>query len=293
MDSSHFPTNPPTNPSQFAPLIEVWDLEFRVSQLLDAHNHLQRFADPDRIITEMKAVGITGCVVNGTSESDWPQVAALAERHPDFIHPAFGLHPWFAHQRSPGWLESLTSFLERFPRASIGECGLDRWIKHPEIDEQLAVFLPQLELARERILAITIHALKAWGPLLEAFEKEPPPARGFLLHSFGGSPELVAQLTPLGARFSFSGYFLHSRKASVLDAYRAVPPDRLLLETDAPEMLPPAEIISHPLADDQNHPANFPTIARTLAAYLQRPATELIEQSTQNTRDLFQLDQET
>ncbi|MFC7338821.1 TatD family hydrolase [Haloferula chungangensis] len=243
--------------------------------MLDAHNHLQRFSDPDRIIAEMKAVGITGCVVNGTSESDWPQVAELAERHSDFVQPAFGLHPWFAHQRSSNWFGTLTTYLDRFPHASIGECGLDRWVKHPEIDEQILVFLPQLALARERNLPITIHALKAWGPLLDALEKEPPPACGFLLHSFGGTPELVTQLIPLGARFSFSGYFLHPKKSAVLESYRAIPSERLLLETDAPEMLPPEEIISHPLPEERNHPANLPAIAQALAKHLRRPLEEL------------------
>jgi len=258
--------------------------------VLDAHNHLQRFADPDRIITEMKAVGITGCIVNGTSEADWPQVAALTERHPDFVHPAFGLHPWFAHQRSNLWLETLTDYLDRFPRASIGECGLDRWIKHPDIEEQLHVLLPQLALARERNLPITLHALKAWGPLLEAFKKEPPPANGFLLHSFGGTPELVTQLTPLGARFSFSGYFLHPKKSAVLESYRAVPSDRLLLESDAPEILPPEKHISHPLPEGENHPANLPTIVQALANHLNRPTTDLLQTCLQNTQSYFATD---
>ncbi|MEM1082556.1 MAG: TatD family hydrolase [Verrucomicrobiota bacterium] len=257
--------------------------------MLDAHNHLQRFPEPDAIIAAMKSAGISGCVVNGTCEADWSEVASLAERHPDFVHPAFGLHPWYAHQRSENWLQSLTSFLDRFPRASIGECGLDRWVDQPSLDEQLAAFLPQLALARERQLPITIHALKAWGPLLEALEQEAPHAGGFLLHSFGGTPELVAQLVPLGARFSFSGHFLQPRKAKVLDAYRAVPPDRLMLETDAPDMLPPAEVVTHPLPDAQNHPANLPAIARTLASQLRLPPADLIGACSTNTRAFFKL----
>ncbi len=255
--------------------------------LLDAHNHLHQLPDPDARIREMRDAGIAGCVVNGTSEEDWPAVAALAERHPDFVHPAFGLHPWYAHRRTLSWLDVLKSFLERFPHASIGECGLDRWIDEPSIEEQLEVFLPQLALARERDLPVTIHALKAWGPLLDALEAEPPSERGFLLHSYGGSPEFVEQLVPLGARFSFSGHFLHPRKTKSLDAFRAVPADRLLLETDAPSMLPPREIITHPLPDDQNHPANLPAIAAELANRLGEDPPSLIARCSENTRRLL------
>lgn len=235
--------------------------------LHDSHNHLQRFADPARTIAEMQAAGIANCIVNGTGEDDWEAVATLAESHPDFVTPAFGLHPWKAHLRSRDWLRKLEAHLDRFPTASIGECGLDGWVAEPSLVIQREVFLPQLALARERGSAITIHALKALEPLFDAFAAEPPPKK-FLLHSFGGSPELVKRLAAIGACFSFSGHFLHPRKAKVLDAFRCVPPDRLLLETDAPDMLPPPEFIDHPLPEGQNHPANLPRIAAGLAAAL-------------------------
>ncbi|MBK1825823.1 TatD family hydrolase [Haloferula rosea] len=255
--------------------------------MLDAHNHLQKFPNPDRIITEMKAAGITGCIVNGTSESDWPEVAALADAHPGFVHPAFGLHPWFAHQRSSTWLDTLQALLDRYPHASIGECGLDRWIDHPTTTEQFDVFLPQVRLARERQLPLTIHALKAWGPLLEALQQEPPPKRGFLMHSFGGSRELIDRLLPLGARFSFSGYFLQPKKSKVLETFKHVPPDRLLLETDAPDMLPPEESITHPLSEARNHPANLPAIGQSLASHLKQDPEKLIHQCSENTQHLL------
>lgn len=253
--------------------------------LFDSHNHLQRFHDPGRIIAEMREAGIAGCVVNGTRESDWETVARLAEQYPDFVRPAFGLHPWYAAARSEEWLTQLEGWLDRFPGASVGEIGLDGWIEGPSLDEQSQVFLPQLALARERGLPATIHALKAWEPLFDAFTREAPPEK-FLLHSFGGSSELVARLVPLGASFSFSGYFLQPRKAKVLEAFKSVPPERLLLETDAPEMMPPAEYVSHPL-EGMNHPANLPRIAEGLAAHLGMLVASLAEVTAGNHRSFF------
>jgi TatD DNase family protein len=252
----------------------------------DSHNHLQRFADPARIIAAMQAAGVAGCVVNGTGEDDWESVASLAKCFPDFVTPAFGLHPWKAHLRSASWLATLEHFLDRFPSASVGECGLDGWVAEPSPDVQREVFLPQLALARERRLPLTIHALKAWEPLFDAFAAEPPPEK-FLLHSFGGSPELVKRLAAIGGYFSFSGHFLHPRKAKVLDAFKSVPPDRLLLETDAPDMLPPPEFIDHPLPDEQNHPANLPRIATGLAAALGISPDRLAEITAANHAGFF------
>lgn len=255
-------------------------------KLFDSHNHLQRFENTALVITEMQQAGIAGCVVNGTGEDDWEAVARLAEEFPGFVQPAFGLHPWKAHLRSDKWLLSLEQWLERFPQASIGECGLDGWVDKPSLEVQKEVFLPQLAIARERGLPVTIHALKAWEGLFEAFEAKPPPER-FLMHSFGGSPELVKRLVPMGARFSFSGYFLQPRKAKVLEAFKAVPRERLLLETDAPDMLPPEKFISHLMHGDQNHPANLGGIAAALAGHLEMTPVELAVLTAANHAVLF------
>jgi TatD DNase family protein len=254
----------------------------------DAHNHLQdpRLGDPGPVIAAMKSAGVVRCVVNATREDDWQTVADLAAREPDFIAPSFGIHPWQAHTATHGWQGRLQSLLARHPQASIGECGLDQWISHPPIEVQRAVFIDQLRLAREMERPLTVHCLMAWGALFETFAEVPPPTR-FLMHSFGGSIETARRLVPLGACFSFSGHFLHPRKRAVLEVFRHLPADRILLETDAPDMLPPCATISHPLPENQNHPANLPAIGLALAAELGMAPGDLAELTRENARRLF------
>jgi TatD DNase family protein len=254
----------------------------------DAHNHLQdtRLGDSAPVIRAMKAVGVRQCVVNATCEEDWPHVAALAAANPDFVFPAFGIHPWQAHTTTEGWSDRLTTLVEKFPQASIGECGLDRWISSPPLDLQIPVFNDQLRVAREMDRPITIHCLKAWDALFEVFAASPPPPR-FLMHSFGGSIEIARRLIPLGAFFSFPGYFLSERKSAMIEVFRQLPTDRILLETDAPDMLPPETFITHPLPEKLNHPANLPVIGTALAAALGIPADELAEMTTSNARRLI------
>jgi len=132
---------------------------------------------------------------------------------------------------------------------------------------------------------MTIHALKAWEPLFATFEEERPPEK-FLLHSFGGSPELVKRLADLGAWFSFSGSFLQPRKAKVVEAFKFVPQDRLLVETDAPDMIPPEGFITHHAAEG-NHPANLVRIAEGLAERLEIPAEALAASASGNHRKFF------
>lgn len=257
---------------------------------IDAHNHLQdpRLPSGERIIADMRSMGVVKCVVNATREADWRAVADLAANHPDFIAPAFGIHPWHAHLAGDGWEEQLDGFLTEFPQASIGECGLDGWVSEPSIEVQLPVFAAQLRLARKRMRPITIHCLKAWEPLFQLFSEIPPPP-GFLMHSFGGSIEIARRLIPMGACFSFSGYFLQARKSAVIEVFRQLPRDRILLETDAPDMLPPDDFIIHSLKEGSNHPANLPAIGAALAEKLGMTVENLAELSGRNARRCFGL----
>jgi TatD DNase family protein len=236
----------------------------------DAHNHLQDprlGGDLDTMVATARAAGVSRCVVNSTREEDWDAVEEIAVRHPGFAVPAFGIHPWHAHRAAEGWEKRLLDRLRRHPVASVGECGIDQWVSEPDVSVQMPVFHAQLRIARETKRPVTIHCLKAWGLLFDAFKAEPPPDR-FLLHSYGGSIETARRLVPLGAFFSFSGHFLHERKRAVLDVFKQLPRDRILLETDAPDMIPPPASISHPLSSGHNHPANLTAVGSALARAL-------------------------
>jgi TatD DNase family protein len=256
----------------------------------DAHNHLhdRRLGDSEPAIRKMREAGIVRCVVNATSEDDWQAVKQLGQRHPDLILPAYGIHPWKAHEAKAGWDDRLRELLEQEPRASIGECGLDRWVDNPRVEAQNTVFETQLRIAHELDRPVSIHCLKAWQPLFDSFERVPPPRR-MVLHSFNGSSEIARRLLPTGAFFSFSGYFLTPRKSKLLETYRELPVDRLLLETDAPDMLPPDAQILHPLPDRINHPANLPAIAEGLSSALGMSMENLVVQVSANFRRCFEV----
>lgn len=228
----------------------------------DAHNHLQ----DERLrswraqgLATLPAAGLAEAVVNGTREADWPAVAALARAHA-WVRPAFGLHPWFVRERSPDWLATLRAQLLAFPGAAVGEIGLDRWIENPDLEAQEACLRAQLALAVELDRPACLHCLRAWGWLGEVLHSCPLPRRGFLLHSYAGPAEMVPQFAALGAYFSLSPYFAHPRKAAQLEVFCAVPANRLLAETDAPDMRPPEAGNPHPLSADGepiNDPANL------------------------------------
>lgn len=239
--------------------------------LYDAHNHFQDDRlDPwrEQIIATMPQTGLAEMIVNGSCEEDWPQVAELAQAHA-WIRPAFGLHPWYVKERTSGWLDTLRGHLKEWPQAVVGEIGLDRWIENPDIEAQLDCFRAQMALAVELDRPATIHCLRAFGLLEETLRAIPLPRRGFLLHSYGGPAEMVPSFLKLGAYFSISPYFAHPRKAAQLQTFAKISLDRLLTETDAPDMWPPDHLNTHLLTtadgSNLNHPANL-TVSYDLLA---------------------------
>ena len=264
--------------------------------LFDAHNHLQEFAgrsDFDRVQAEAREAGVGRMVVNGTREEDWPVVAELARREPDLVIPAFGLHPWHVAKRTPHWRETLEALLREFPGAAVGEIGLDRWIPEYDWDDQVAVFLAQWRLAVALDRVPVVHCLRAFGHLEQLLLNEPNPSRGWLLHSYGGPPGMVPAFSKLGASFSFSGYFLHPRKiVGRAAAFAAVPRERLLIETDAPDMAPPEDFrrfACPPGADGKpvNHPGNLAGVCEGLAEILGLSPGALAGLTDANARALF------
>ncbi|CAC01901.1 putative protein [Arabidopsis thaliana] len=214
-------------------------------KLFDAHCHLQ---DPriitkaPQIISSAVASGVSAFAVNGVSEKDWSLVKEMGAKYPSVV-PCFGIHPWYVAERSPQWFETLKSFFETTPTAAVGEIGLDKGSKGREIDfsEQVTVFRQQLELAKELKKPASVHCVRAFGDLLEILKSVGPFPSGVMLHSYLGSAEMVPEFAKLGAYFSFSGFLMSMSEKKAKKMLKAVPSDRILLETDSPDALPKAE----------------------------------------------------
>lgn len=277
-------------------------------RIYDAHNHLQDewlLPHLDQIAADLTKAGIAGAVVNGTTPDDWASVSALASRFP-WVVPSYGVHPWDCGNRPSDWQGRLESRLATEPRARVGEIGLDRWIldsakpddprlaglRRAPLDEQKEIFVWQLELAATHNLAASIHCIDAWGALLDTLRQARRPGRGFLLHAYAGAPELVKPFADLGAYFSFNGAFLDSKRENQRNTFKVIPPDRLLVETDAPAMplRSPWRLYNLPARADTttvNHPANIAAVYAGLAAFLGLRVDQLATRVEENFIRLF------
>jgi len=195
-------------------------------KLYDAHCHLSGAA-------------CHTVVLNGTCPADWLKVVGFAEKDPAHIFPAIGLHPWRVPDAPSDWQ---TSFLQQIDAAkAVGEIGLDQRIEGYDIERQQAAFRWQLEQAAQRNLPVSIHCLKASDSLLHILKTQPCPKRGIHLHAYSGSAEQVSHFAQWNTYFSFHAGQLGGRAKKAPAALQAVPIDRLLIESDAPDTIPACE----------------------------------------------------
>lgn len=131
----------------------------------------------DAIVARARAANVVAVACCACSERDWKDVAALADRFPGFVHPSFGLHPWFLGERKPGWERRLEALLRSRPEAGVGESGLDKAKTHsskkrpqlmPPLDVQMECLRQHVRIAKELRRPLTVHCVKAAGTLYDA-----------------------------------------------------------------------------------------------------------------------------
>jgi TatD DNase family protein len=227
----------------------------------DSHCHLQdeRYKNSvSGVLARAKIAGVKALSCCGTSEVDWQTVADLA-RAEEGVIPSFGLHPWFVTDRSPQWLDILEKNLIENPLSCCGEIGIDHACDPATFPSQETAFIDQLKLAARLGRPVTVHCRKAFGRLLELLRLHGGVPQGGLIHSYSGPSDCVKPLVKSGLSISFSGSltFSNSKRAHVSAA--VVPHDRLLMETDSPDIKP------YHCATELNEPANIVLVADALA----------------------------
>jgi TatD DNase family protein len=252
----------------------------------DAHCHLQdhRFGSSlVDVLDRAQQAGVRFQAVKGTREADWNRVGVLAKTERG-VHPSFGLHPWFLKHKTEQALERLVDFLDTFTLSGVGEIGIDPSPKGEEsvpMESQEALFLAQLKIAKERERVVSIHCRSGWDRLFSVLDRVGELPGGVMIHCFGGSIEVAQELLDRGAYLSFSGTITRLNNRRAAEVIPVVPLDRMLFETDAPDLLPQG--IEGPL----NEPAYLPYIIEQAAQWRSESIEQLVRATTANAHRLF------
>lgn len=257
-----------------------------MAPLYDTHCHLQASALQalgEGLFLRARQAGVGGFVVCATEPGDWADVRALAQGRPEVL-PALGVHPWYLPEGgSETWLGALEAALTEVPGAWVGEIGLDR-TAGPPLERQEEAFAPQLALAGRLGRPASLHCRRTWDRLGWHLARRSHPEVPVVLHSFGGSVDVARQFLDYHAYFSFSGALTRDRNQRLPEVVKFLPRNRVLIETDSPDLLPQALWRENP--HRPNEPAHLTEVLNRLAGLWQVDPEEASQVLAANTRRL-------
>ncbi len=206
--------------------------------IFDSHAHYDdaRFdGDRDEVLASLAASGVER-VINVAADMASCETSYRLSQRCDFIYAAAGVHPHSAEEVcGTDYLERVAEYISREKVVALGEIGLDYHYDFSPREAQRRVFEEQLALARELDVPVIIHSREACEDTLTLVKKYRP--RG-VVHCFSGSEETAREYLKLGLYIGFTGSVTFKNANRLLLAAKAVPLDRLLLETDSPYMAP-------------------------------------------------------
>ena len=252
--------------------------------LTDSHAHLDDpafAADRDQLVPRARAAGVTRIVTVGTDVEGSRRACDLAAAN-DGVWAAIGCHPHEADKYGDD-LSGLRELATRPKVVAIGETGLDYAKKFSSIENQKKLFRAHLRLAAETRLAVVIHCRDAHDDVRAILREEvKPPVRG-VIHCFSGNPRDAAAYLELGFVLSIAGPVTFANANGLRDAVRAVPMDRLLVETDCPYLTPV------PHRGKRNEPAYLALVRDQVAGSLGIAPDALEKATDASARALFRL----
>ena len=253
--------------------------------LVDTHAHLHDPAfDADRaeVLARARAAGVTGFLTIGTDVATSEAAVALAAAEPD-VYAAVGIHPHDARTADADALDRIAALAAAPKVVAIGEIGLDYYRDHSPRDAQRVALVAHLQLARRVGKPVLLHCREAHADLLDVCRAEDVHAVGGILHCFSGDLAVARRGLDLGLLISIAGPVTYPSARRLGEVVRALPLDRLVVETDCP-YLPP-----QPWRGQRNEPAYLPVTAARVAELLGVPPERVAAGTTANAGRLLGL----
>jgi TatD DNase family protein len=251
-----------------------------------AHDSFDR--DREAVIRRACETGVAAMIVTGSSLDDSARALAICRQWPGHLRATAGVHPHHAASFHATDIPRLAELLSDPLVVAAGECGLDFYRNFSPPADQRRAFALQLAFAAQHERPLFLHQRDAHADFLAMLAEHPAVASRAVLHCFtGGVAELEASLDA-GLSIGITGWICDERRGQALrDTSPRIPADRLMIETDAPYLLP--RTISPKPRDRRNEPMNLPAVLAALAGCRGEPAAELARVTTGNACRFFGL----
>ena len=257
------------------------------STLIDSHCHIvfRNFEDDlEDVATRWREAGVKALLHACVEPAEIPAIRSLADRFPEMRY-SVGVHPLDTEHWCPDTVDVLRQAALDDPLVvAIGELGLDLF-RDKNLEEQLAVLRPQLDLAVELNLPVIVHCRDAAEPMLDELRtrRSEGCCPAGVMHCWGGTPEEMHAFLDLGFYISFSGTVTFPKALATHACAEQVPEDRFLVETDCPFLAPV------PRRGKRNEPAFVASVASRVADLRGVDVDRVAAVTTSNARRLFKL----
>ena len=257
------------------------------STLIDSHCHIvfRNFEDDlEDVATRWREAGVKALLHACVEPAEIPAIRSLADRFPEMRY-SVGVHPLDTEHWCPDTVDVLRQAALDDPRVvAIGELGLDLF-RDKNLEEQLAVLRPQLDLAVELNLPVIVHCRDAAEPMLDELRtrRSEGCCPAGVMHCWGGTPGEMHAFLDLGFYISFSGTVTFPKALATHACAEQVPEDRFLVETDCPFLAPV------PRRGKRNEPAFVASVASRVADLRGVDVDRVAAVTTSNARRLFKL----
>lgn len=247
--------------------------------------------DEDRAEMMQRAAdaGVTRMIVTGSSNQGSLDALALASSDPGRLYATAGVHPHHAADFDQSSVELITRLAAEDAVVAVGECGLDYFRNFSPRQAQLDAFRSQLLIAAETGLPVFLHQRDAHDDFIEVLEPMLPRLSRAVAHCFTGEHESLHEYLALGLWIGITGWICDERRGAHLhDIVSIIPDNRLLIETDAPYLLP--RTIRPKPGTRRNEPAYLPEVLRVVAEARGQSEEHVASITTENAIEFFGLD---
>ncbi len=242
--------------------------------------------DLDDVVTRAQEAGVVAMVLTGTSQKESRNAAALAETRPDVFRSTAGVHP---HEAST-WNDEVEATMRELAKgstnAALGECGLDYNRDFSPRNLQREAFEAQLRIAAELNKPVFMHERDAHEDFMAILKNWRPKLRAAVIHCFTGSAETLERYIELDLHVGITGWICDERRgAHLLDCVHTIPANRLMIETDAPYLMP--RTIRPKPKGRRNEPMYLPWVLDTVAKARNVSREQLAKETTDTAREFF------
>lgn len=250
--------------------------------------HRQFDTDRENVLEEALQSGVHQMVLTGCSEKGSQKAQRYAARYPNVLFSTAGVHPHDAKTCTPETLRVLQELSETPEVVAIGECGLDYNRDFSPRETQRYWFEAQLALARELNMPVFLHERDAHNDFLSILSTYRPELPAVVVHCFTGQRHELEAYLELDAHIGITGWICDERRGYHLrDMIRLIPADRLMIETDAPFLIP-RDLKPRP-SSRRNEPKYLPHVLHTVAQCLEKSVEDVAQETSETARTFFRL----